>query len=138
MSNFEIFRRTFTFSWQRLFVYLIGIAVMAACTIAGYLFQPDDVIGLGIGICDRSHYLRPDRSLCCLSAQAAQIAMITKAVVENELPEHVSKEGKAIVKKRFVTVSVYYAITGTIRGIFGELTKGLNSLASGGGEAVEV
>ncbi|NLH64293.1 MAG: hypothetical protein GX478_08935 [Erysipelotrichaceae bacterium] len=137
MSNFEIFRRTFTFSWQRLFVYLIGIAVMIACTAAGYLLKPDDVIGLGVGFVVGLIIFGLIVHYIAYLLKAAQIAMITKAVVENELPEHVSKEGKAIVKKRFVTVSVYYAITGTINGIFGELTRGLNSLASGGGEAVE-
>ena len=50
--------------------------------------------------------------------KAGQIAMMTKAVTDDELPQDVIGEGKKVVKERFLTVAAYFAVTKVIKGIF--------------------
>jgi hypothetical protein len=60
--------------------------------------------------------------------KAGQIAMMTRGVAEGELPDDVIKEGKKVVKERFATVAVFFAITGVIRGIFNQIGRGITKL----------
>ena len=102
---------------------------MIACTVLGYVIIGEPLIGMGSGFIVGLIIFAIILHYTGYLLKAAQIAMMTKGVVENELPKDVSKVGKAMVKERFVTVSVYYAVTNGIKGIFAELTKGLNALA---------
>ena len=68
--------------------------------------------------------------------KAGQIAMMTKGIVEGKLPDRVVPEGKAVVKRRFATVAVFYAITGAIKGIFNELGRLITKVGENiGGDA---
>ena len=137
MSNFEIYRKTFTFLWQRLFLYLLGIVIMIACTVLGYMIIGEPFIGMGSGFIIGLIIFALILHYCGYLLKAAQIAMMMKGVADNKLPKDVSVKGKELVKKRFATVSVYYAVTNGIKGIFAELTKGLNSLADSSGNSAD-
>ena len=72
--------------------------------------------------------------------KAGQIAMMTEGITAGTLPDDVIGTGKKVVKERFATVAAYYAATGLIKGIFGEIGKGLNAIGRAvggdGGETV--
>lgn len=141
MTNAEIYKRTFKFTWLRLLVGLIGLAAAGVITIIGYLVTRGAsesvniittstcfVVGLivfGLIV----HYLG-------YMLKAGQIAMITRGITKGELPDDVVAEGKAEVKKRFVTANVYFALQSAIRAITSQITNGLGALTSlaGGNE----
>lgn len=137
MSNFEIYRRTLVFSGHRLLLDLIAVLAVAGCIFFGMMIAPDAVLGLGIGAAVGLLIFFLIVHFVGYLYQAGQIAMMTRAITENSLPKDVVGEGKAAVKARFATVTAYYAISGAIKGIFYEITQGINSLAKLGGSAGE-
>jgi len=136
MTNKQIYSKTIVFSVRKLFFSLICILVVAALAVGGFAIlektSDNGLIGLGIGavlgiiiVAILAHFL-------AYTYQAGQIAMMTKALTEGELPEDVYGEGKRMVKERFLTVVGFYAVTNAIKGIFNQLGK----LLSGAGEAI--
>ena len=100
MSNKEIFSRTFGFSVRRFFFSILSFIVAAAICVLGFRIGEKvlqkGLIGLAIG-----------------------------AVTTGELPDDVMAEGKRVVKSRFRTVAVYFALTGAIKGIFSQIGNAL-------------
>ncbi|MDD3334548.1 MAG: hypothetical protein PHI98_03415 [Eubacteriales bacterium] len=135
MKNGAIYSKTLKFSLLRLLIGVLGIAAAALITYVGYLCGKslDDTTHLLVtGICLVVgmvvfglivHYLG-------YMLKAGQIAMITRGVTEGTLPEDVVAEGKAAVKKRFVTANVYFLIESGIKAITSQITSGLNTLTS--------
>ena len=132
MTNKEIYSRTIGFSVFRLLFDILAVVLLVALTAAGY-FIADKVIGEGIiglliglviGIIVAVVAVR----FISYTYEAGQIAMMTRAITEGELPDDVIAEGKAVVKRRFVTVAVYFAATKAIKGIFNELSNAISNV----------
>ena len=140
MTNKEIYKRTLVFSVRKILVNIISMLLLVLLCGAGF-FIADAVtekglIGLGIGFLIAIIALILISRFVTYSITAGQIAMMTKGITEGKLPDDVYKEGKAIVKKRFVTVAAYFAVTRVIKGIFNQLGRGITAVGEKvGGDA---
>ena len=102
----------------------------------GYCGLPDPgcpgggkgLIGLGIGTLAGIVALTIFLRYVSYTYKAGQIAMMTRAVAEGDLPEDVIGEGKRVVKERFVTVAAFFAVTRIINGIFSQLGSAISSI----------
>ncbi len=125
MTNKDIYKRTLTFSIKKLLVDLLSIVLFAALCGAGFLLMEattgKGLIGLAIGLVLGIIVAALISRFVSYAIKAGQIAMMTKGIVDDELPENVYQEGKAIVKRRFKTVAAYFAVTRVIKGIFNQL-----------------
>lgn len=132
MSNKEIFSRTFGFSVRRFFFSLLSFVGAAAICVLGFFIgektMQKGLIGLAIGALIGLIFLVIVLRYVAYSCKAAQIAMMTRGVTTGELPDDVIGEGKRVVKSRFKTVAVYFALTGVIRGIFNQLGNAITKL----------
>lgn len=131
MSNGQIYRKTFVFSWIRFLIDLIGVLALVGCIIAGYFIDGKRhyigvLVGLVIGIVIFIVII----SFVSYMYKAAQIAMMMRGVTENKLPEHLVSAGKQEVKEHFSTIFVYFTVTGAIKGIFNEISAGINALGN--------
>ena len=88
------------------------------------------LIGLGVGLLIGLFAVIFILRYVSYTNKAGQIAMMTKGVTEGKLPENVLGEGKAVVKRRFTTVAVFFAVTNVIKGIFSQLSRGMNSVGN--------
>jgi hypothetical protein len=137
LSNGAIYRKTFIFSWLRLLVDLICIIVLIASGALGFLISGQQILGLGIGVIVGIVIFALIAHFITYMLKAAQIAMMTKGVTEDALPDNVYQAGKAEVRENFISVAAYYAITSLISGIFGQITRAINTIGSvGGGNGV--
>lgn len=136
MDNKQIYQKTLGFSWRRLLWDVISVILLIALSAIGFLVAEkasnQGLIGLGIGFILGLIALAIISRYIAYSYKAGQIAMMTRALTENQLPDDVIAEGKSIVKERFSTVAAYFAITGVIKGIFNEIGRGITAV----GEAV--
>lgn len=139
VSNGAIYRKVMTFSIRRFFICLLFLVMLGLLAGGGFLFSDkmfdwkgSGLVGMGVGtviaivlIAILSHFFM-------YIIKAGMIAVIMKSVTEDKIPDNCWETGKAMVKERFVTVAVYYAATGLIKGLFQEL----GHLISKVGEAV--
>ncbi len=129
MTNKEIYQKTIGFSIRRLLWDIFAFLILAVLVGAGFLLaerlNDKGLIGLGIGavlgIIAISIFLR----YVSYTYKAGQIAMMTRAVSGDPLPEDVIGEGKRAVKERFATVAAFFAVTRIISGIFSQLGRGI-------------
>ena len=132
MTNKEIYSKTLTFSIRRFFIDLLAFLALGGFSVAGFFLmnKVNDkgfiglAIGLVVGIIVVSLILR----FVSFRYKAGQIAMMTKGVTENTLPDNVYEEGKKIVKERFTSVLAFFAVTGAIRALFNQIGRGLTHL----------
>ena len=137
MNNKEIYKKTLTFSIRRLLWDIASLVVMVALGVAGFLLTAD-ILGLFIGVVVALIIIAIASHFISYVFKAGQIAMMTRGITEGSLPENVYEEGKKVVKERFVTVAVYYAATGAIKGIFNQIGRAITSLGEAvGGDAGE-
>lgn len=135
MKNKEIYAKTLRFSLLRLLIGLAGIAAGVLVTVLGYFItkgMDPQVNAVVTGICAIVGVVAFGLVVKYIGYlyKAGQIAMITRGVAEGSLPDDVVAEGKAEVKRRFVTTSVYFLLTGAIRAITSQITRGLNAATS--------
>ena len=140
MTNKEIYKKTLVFSVRKILINIISTLLLVLLCGAGFLIADltteKGLIGLGIGFLIAVIALILISRFVTYSISAGQIAMMTKGITEGKLPDDVYKEGKAIVKKRFVTVAAYFAVTRVIKGIFNQLGKGITTVGEKvGGDA---
>ena len=132
MTNKEIYSRTLGFSVRRLWFDILAFVLMAVLSVAGFFIADktagNGLIGLGIGAVVGIIALIIMLRYISYTFKAGQIAMMTRAITTNELPDDVIGEGKKVVKEHFSTVAAFFAVTGTIRGIFQQLGKALTGL----------
>ena len=139
MTNQQIYKKTLTFSVRRMLYDFLAFFILAVLGGAGFFLMEKvndkGLIGLTVGLLIGLIALIFILRYGSYTFKAGQIAMMTKGVTENELPEDVFHEGIRTVQERFVTIAVFFAITGAIKGIFNQLSRGLNSLGKSiGGE----
>ncbi len=139
MTTSEIYKKTLGFSLRRLLYDVLAILLMAVLSIGGFFLAEKiadaGLIGLGIGLVIGIVVLIVTLRYVSYTFKAGQIAMMTKGITEGQLPDDVIGEGKKIVKERFITVAVFYAATGVIKGIFNQIGRGLIAIGNAvGGE----
>lgn len=139
LSNGAIYRKVLTFSLRRLLISILYIAMLVGLTAGGFIITDKfldmnggGLIGMGIGLVIAIVFIAIISHFFMYVVKAGQIAVITKAVTENQLPANAWQEGKAAVKERFLTVALYYAATNIIKALFRELGKAITAV----GEAV--
>ena len=136
MSNKEVYKKTLIFSVRSLLLSLISLTLFVACCWLGYTIMEKvnnkGLIGLGIGAVIAIIIAALISHFFAYALKAAQIAMITKAVTEDELPDDVYHEGIRVVKERFTTVAAFFFVTGIIKGIF----RQIGNLITGAGKAL--
>lgn len=132
MTDKEIYKKTLPFSLRRLGWDILGVLLWGGLTVGGYYVgdligkhESDSaaVIGLLIGAVIGIVVMVVIARFNSYRNKAAQIAMMTKGVTEDSLPEDVVGEGKRIVKERFTTVAGYFLVTNLVKGAFNELGK---------------
>lgn len=125
MSNKEIYKKTLVFSVRKMLMNLITLCLFGLLCWGGYMIMEKvnnkGLIGLGIGAAIAIIIAIIISHFFSYALSAGQIAMITRGVTENELPDDVYHEGIRIVKERFATVAAFYLVTGVIKGIFRQI-----------------
>ena len=143
MTNKEIYRKTLTFSLRKLVVDFFGLVVVGGLATLGFFLmnkQDDEngLIGLIIGLIVGLILVAILTHFFGYMFKAGQIAMMTRGVTENRLPDNVYQEGKAAVKARFKTVAVFYLVTNAIHGIFNAIARGVTKIGKAvGGDTGE-
>lgn len=140
MTNLQIHRKTLPFAFVMFLIDLVGLAAIAGCAVAGYFIANSlydrALIGLGVG------FLAGIIPAVLISVfitnrfKAGQIAIMTHAVADDKIPEHVVKEGLGEVKGRFAKITAFFFVTSAIKGIFRQIGRGIDRLAGAiGGQA---
>ena len=125
MTNRQIYSKTLSFSLIRVVWDFLAFIILGALTVLGFVIAEKTMdmgliglfIGFIIGLILVAFMLR----FVSYNFKAGQIAMMTKGIVEGKLPDNVLQEGKAVVKRRFLTVAAFFAVTKAIQGIFSEI-----------------
>lgn len=134
MDNKTIYKKTLGFSLRRLAWDILAFVIVAVCTSAGFLIVNSTtnmgLIGLVIGAIVGAIIAGIILHFFAYSNKAGQIAMMTKGVTEDKLPDDVIGEGKKIVKSRFATVAAYYAVTNAIKGIFRQIGRAITAVGN--------
>ena len=134
MTNFQVYRKTLGFSFIRFLVNLLSLAVMAAFSVGGYYIgnsfnkEGSGLIGAIVGFFISLIAVFLIDFFMGNRVKAAQISMMTKGVVEDELPDHTIKSGFNEIKGRFGRIATFFLITRAIRAIFNQLSRTLNSV----------
>lgn len=140
MDNSAIYKKTLGFSLRRALWDLLVVLVLGGACTAGYFIAEKTtdkgLIGLGVGAVVGIVAIVFILRFVSYYLKAGQIAMMTRGIVEGELPDDVIGEGKKMVKERFATVAVFYAVTGVIKGIFNQLGRVITNVGENlGGDA---
>ena len=132
MDNKTIYKKTLGFSLRRALWDILAFLILAVACGAGFLIaekaSDKGLIGLGIGAVLGIIVIVILLRYVSYTYKAGQIAMMTRGVVEGNLPEDVIGEGKKVVKERFATVALFFAATGIIKGIFNQIGRGITKL----------
>ena len=141
MTNFQVYKKTLPFSFISFGLGLVSLAVLIGCSAAGFFIggQPAEraLIGLAIGFVVGIIFAVAFDYLVLNRVKAAQVAMMTKGVADDKLPEdHIVQAGFAEVKGRFAKLSAFFFVTNIIKSMFrqiGRLTTRVSTMV--GGEA---
>ena len=134
MTNFQVYRKTLSFSLLIFLVDLLAIAVVLGAATAGFFIGNSSIemaiVGLLIGLVIGIILASLINIFITNRIKAAQIAMMTKGVTENELPDHAFKEGFNEIKGRFGRITAFFFITNSIKSIFRQIGRGINRVAT--------
>lgn len=142
MTNREIYGKTFKFSIMRMLCSALGLVVLIGLPVLVFFLTQnasDNVMVVATGVafvlgCIAYWLIARYGNYLYL---AGQIAMMEQGITEGKLPENVMAAGKAAVKGRFATATVYFALHSITTSITNEITRGINHLtdALSGGDA---
>ena len=134
MTNFQIYKKTLSFSFIKFAVDLVALIAVVGASIAGFLIAGkafnNSIVGLPIGLVVGIIIATLIEFFISNRIKAAHIAMITKGITEDELPEHTTKAGFDEIKGRFGKITVFFLITKAIKGIFNQIGRGINKLGT--------
>ena len=134
MSNFQVYKRTLVFSFVSFFIGIISLALLVGSCVVGFIVMNDAtdkaIIGLLVGLVVGILISVLISIFITNRIKAAQVGMMAKGVVDNELPDHVFSAGLADVKGRFAKITVFFMVTGAIKGIFRQLGRAINKLGT--------
>lgn len=134
MNNFQVYKKTLSFSFVMFLIDLLALAIVAGCAVAGFFIMNRStnmaLIGLGVGLLIGIIAAALIGFFITNRIKAGQIAMMTKGVTEDKLPDHVYHEGMQEVKGRFAKIALFFFVVGAIKGIFRQLGRALNHLGT--------
>ena len=135
MNNGAIYKKTLKFSFMRMLCSIGGIVLVVGLPVAAFFLTQNAaeetiVIATGVAfVLGCVAYWLIARYARYLYL-AGQIAMMERGITEGQLPENVMAAGKAAVKERFVTATVFFALNSLTQGITREITNGINKVTS--------
>lgn len=140
MTNFQIYKKTLPFSFIKFVVDLFAFLVVIGCAVGGFFIlnrSPEmALLGLFIGLIVGISLTVVIEIFLSNRVKAAHIAMITKGISEDKLPDHTVKEGFNELKGRFGKITVFFLITRAIKGIFDQIGRTINKIGTAvGGDA---
>lgn len=139
MTNFQVYRKTLSFSLIEFLVGLLSLVVLFGLATLGFVIFNRSaemaLIGLVAGFIVGVIAAILISFFVTNRIKAAQIAMMTKGVTEGALPDHTFKEGFNEIRGRFGKIAAFFAITGAIKGVFRQIGRGINRIGTAvGGE----
>ena len=142
MTNFEVYRKTLSFSLVMFLIDLFAMFVVAGFATGGFFIMNNStdkaLIGLGVGAVIGIIFAVLIEIFIRNRFKAAQISMMTMGVVEGKLPENTFKEGINSVRGRFGKITTFFLITSLIKGVFRQLGRGLERVGKAvGGDVGE-
>ena len=134
MSNFQVYKKTISFSLIGFLVDIIAlIIVVGACTGGFFLMDKSTdkaLIGLGVGLIIGIVISILIKIFISNRIKAAQIGMMAIGVVDGKLPDNVISAGFQEVRGRFAKITLFFMVTGAIKGIFRQLGRAINKLGT--------
>ena len=134
MNNFQVYKKTLVFSFVNFFIGFVALGLVAGSCIVGFIVMDDTtdraLIGLAVGLVIGIVLAVLINIFITNRIKAAQVGMMAKGVVDNELPDNVFSAGLADVKGRFAKITVFFMVTGAIKGIFRQLGRAINKLGT--------
>jgi hypothetical protein len=128
MSNFDIYRKIFTFLIMRFFNDAIGFVLFIFCGVLGFYISGNHIYGAGLGSLLGLILLVIFAKYFNYIFKAGQITITMHGVSENKLPKYVTSYGLKMAKKRFPTAQSYFNTVGIIKNVFSEIGSNLNKL----------
>lgn len=128
MTNYQVYKKTLPFSLIQFGVDVAALLVVVGLATAGFFIS--DLIGLGIGLVLGIIIAVLVNFFVSNRIKAAHIAMITKGVTEDKLPDKSVKAGFNEIKGRFGKITVFFLITRAIKGIFHQLGRTINKVGT--------
>jgi hypothetical protein len=127
MTNFQVYKKTLSFSLIGFLVdLLVFVGFIAICAL-GFIIADKafdkGLIGLALGFVVAIVFSILMNIFVSNVLKAGHIAMITRGVTEDALPENVLSEGKKAVKERFATITAFIFITRAIKNIFRQIGR---------------
>ena len=134
MTNFQVYKKTLSFSFVEFLVGLLSLAIVAGAGTIGFFVANQSssraLIGLVIGIVVGILIAAFISVFVTNRIKAAQISMMVKGVTENQLPEDSFKAGFREIKGRFGKITAFYFITNMIKGIFRQIGRGVERIGN--------
>ena len=136
MTNFEVYKKTLSFSLVSFLIGLGSLAIVAGFTAGGFFIlngvgNSRGFVGLGIGLVIGIIISVLINIFILNRIKAAQLGMMAKGVVDGQLPEgNVFKEGLNEVKGRFAKITLFFFVTGAIKGAFRQLGRAINRVGT--------
>ena len=140
MTNFQVYKKTLSFSFLQFVFGMISLGGLIGCCVGGFyiaegMASSKGLIGLAVGLVIGIIIAILINYLILNRIKAAQIAMMTKGVTEGELPDHVTHAGFEEIKGRFGKITVFFFVTGAIKGVFRQIGRSINRIGTAvGGE----
>ena len=135
MTNFQVYKKTLSFSFVQFLIDLLVLALIAGLATGGFFLFNKEGSDAGMGILGLAIGLFIGIVISILVSifisnriKAAQIAMMTKGVIENKLPDHTYKAGLQEVKGRFGRITLFFLITNAIKSVFREIGRGVTKV----------
>jgi hypothetical protein len=133
MTNFQVYKKTLSFSLVAFLFDLIGLALFAGGAAVGFLVMKDKdaafaILGLVVGAFVGGILAYLISLFITNRFKCAQIAMMTKGVTENQLPEHTYRAGLDEMKGKFGKITLFFVITNAIKGVFREIGRGMTKV----------
>lgn len=132
MSNFQVYKKTLSFSFVNFLVDLFSLLIVIGTCTGGYFIMNKStdraLIGLGVGLVLGIILVVLIQIFIGNRIKAAQISMMTKGVVDGNLPDNVFHEGFNEIRGRFGSITVFFLVTHLIKGVFRQIGKGLDKV----------
>ena len=140
MTNFQVYRKTLSFSLLMFLVDLLILVIIGGCAAGGFFIghavkaiDVDPVpalVGLFVGFIIGVLLSVVVNIFVLNRIKAAQIAMMAKGVTEGNLPDKTFHAGFEEIRGRFGSITVFFFITNAIKGIFRQIGRGINRLGT--------
>ena len=135
MTNFQVYRKTLSYSLLIFVIDLLALAIVGGCAAAGFFIMINNsvelaLVGLVIGLLIGIILSVLIKIFVTNRVRGAQIAMMAKGVTEGSLPDHTFKEGFNEIKGRFGKITAFFFITNAIKGIFRQIGRSINRIGT--------